>query len=157
MRLLGGLFALVMVFLPALALSHEAPPAIGFLSKDHAQALFSMTQDQWRANVRRTVAAGAGSAMETPETGVAMITRTPEGDLMVVRPLYTSGTDRPGLIQLTISFRGPRAALFTDAVLKEAVLVARLRMEPEYDLTESVDRTERNVFVVFDIFESGSE
>lgn len=156
MGFLGRLFALVMVFLPALAFSQEASPTIGMLSKDNVQALFSMTQVQWRANVRRTVAAGAGSAMETPETGVALVTRTPEGDLMVVRPLYTSGTAKPGRIQLTIRFGGARAELFTDAVLKEAVLMARLRMEPEYDLIESVDRTERSVFVVFDMLENTS-
>lgn len=39
-------------------------------------------------------------------------------------------------------------------MLQEAVRVARLRLEPEYNLIESVDRTERSVFVVFDVLEN---
>ncbi len=151
---LRGLAALAVVLLPNLALSQQRAPTFEIL--DDAPAMFSMTGEQWQENVRRRVAEGVASVMETPETGVAMVTRTAAGDLLVVRPYYIRGLNRPDLIQVTISYE-PEAALFTDDVLEEAILGALRRMEPEYDVSVTVERSEGGVIVFFGIEEAAPD
>ena len=150
---LRRLVSLAAVLLPAVAFAQQDAPAFDLLSKDDAQAMFSMTGDQWQENVRRRVAEGAASAMETPETGVAMVTRTAAGDMLVLRPFYINGTDKPDFIQVTVSYRGPRAALLTDSALDEAFDAAQRRMGPEYELGATVERTEDGLLVSLDIAE----
>ncbi len=73
MRFLIRFFALVIFLIPAAALSQqETIPTIEILSKDDARSLFSMTEEQWRANVRQSVAAGIAQAMGSAGRGCRM-------------------------------------------------------------------------------------
>lgn len=113
-----------------------------------------MTEEQWQANVRQSVAACIARALGNPETGVGMVMVTIEGGLLVVRPLYASDAATPDLIQVTVGYRDSWAALLTDAVLEEAVAAAKQQMEPEYYVTGSVERTDGGVSVFFKIVEN---
>ena len=149
--------AFLILLFPAVALAQQQAPAIEILSKDDARLLFTMTEEQWQANVRQSVAAGIAQAMGSPETGVGMVMVTAEGDLLVVRPLYVRDAATPDLIQVTVVYRDPRAAFFTDTVLEEAVAAAKQQMKPEYYVTGSVERTDDGVSVFFNIVENVSD
>lgn len=123
------------------------------LSKDDARVMFSMSKDQWLANVQQAVTTGVANAMGTPETGLGMATSTPGGDLLIVRPNYGENDQKPDFIQVTVGYREPRATLLTDSVLEDAIQAARAQMEPEYDVIGTVERLPGGVSVFFIITE----
>lgn len=144
--------AVVLLF-PLVAFSQEPAPTVEILSKDDARAMFSMTKEQWHANVRQAVAAGMARSMGTSETGFGMAMSTPEGDLLMVRPDYSKNEQKPYFIQVTIGYRDPRAEHLTDSALKDAIETAKAQMEPEYDVFGRVERIQGGVSTFFIITE----
>src|SRR3546814_10573040 len=79
--------------------SSDLTPTIEILSKDDARAMFAMTKNQWHSNVYQAVSAGMARPMGTPETGYGMAMNTPDGDLLVVKPVYSKNELTPDFIQ----------------------------------------------------------
>lgn len=158
MRHLVRLLLVLAAFVAAApVLAQQGGPALEMPSKDDAREWFSMNKERWQANVRRKVAAGAASALEAPETGVEMVTRTVGGEIMIIKPFYLSRLSKPDAIHVTVSYRGSKAANLTDSVVEEAVHTARRRLEPEYELNDAIDRTGRQLLVVLEILEAVPE
>jgi hypothetical protein len=147
------LLALLTLIFPVRALSQPIAPAVEILSKEDARTMFSMSREQWLANVRQAVAAGAVKSMGSPEMGIGMAMSTPEGDLLMVRPSYEDNNQRPDFIQVTVGYRNPRAVLLTDSVLQDAIRTAQQQMKPDYEVIGNVERLPRAVSVFFTIFE----
>src|SRR3546814_21079143 len=89
MKPIRQIAARMMLLLPATAVAQEATPTIEILSKDDARAMFAMTKNQWHSNVYQAVSAGMARPMGTPETGYGLATNTPDGDMPVVKQVYT--------------------------------------------------------------------
>lgn len=153
MRALAWFIVFITVLFPLLAFSQGTAPTVEILSKDDARELFSTTKEQWLARVRLTVTAGMTRPMGAPETGLGMVVNTPEGDLLMVMPSYGKNDQKPDFIQVSVGYRYPRAALFTDSVLKEAVQTAKVQMEPEYDVIGNVERIRGGLSIFFFITE----
>ena len=146
--------ALAIVIFPAVApAQNEAPAFAEIFSKDDARAWFAMTRDEWQENVRRNVAAGAASALEAQETGVALVARSAAGDLFVIRPLYLSGPEKPDVVHVTVHYRGARAAQFADPMVERALSDARRVLAPEFELNDGVERTAHRLVVVLEFLE----
>jgi hypothetical protein len=108
MRLLLALLALLF---PVRTFSQA--PAVEILSKEDARTVFSMSKEQWLANVQQAVVAGAARPMGSRENGIGMAMSTPDGDLLV-RPSYGDNNQRPDFIQITVGYRNPRVAPLTE-------------------------------------------
>jgi hypothetical protein len=157
MKSINKIAALMILLLPTAGAAQEATPTIEILSKDDARAMFEMTKEQWHSNVYQAVAAGAVMPMGTPETGYGMAMNTPDGDLLVVKPVYFGNDRSPDLIQVTVGYRPPRSALLTNADLEDAVRVAKIQMAPEYEVTASIEEIEGGVSIFFIIAERAQE
>ena len=129
---------------------------VEILSKDDAQAMFAMTENQWLANVQGAVASGMAKPIGTPESGVGMAMSTAEGDILMVGPSYGEDKQNPEFIQVTVGYRDPRSALFTDTALDETIQAAQSQMQPEYDVMANVERITGGVSIFFIITESKS-
>jgi hypothetical protein len=149
-----ALIAVLVVLFPFKVLAQEPAPMAEILSKDDAQAMFAMTEDQWLANVQGAVASGMAKPIGTPESGVGMAMSTAEGDILMVRPSYGEDKQNPEFIQVTVGYRDPGSALLTDAVLSETIQAAQTQMKPEYDVMGNVQRITSGVSIFFIITES---
>ena len=152
MRKLTVLMLVVVLYLPTATYSQDIASDIEILSKDDARAMFAMTRIQWVENVRRLVISGVTKAMGSPETGLAMATTTPTGQLMV-RPDYSGEGRKPYLVQVMIGYRYPMSALLTDSALNDAIQASKRQMEPEYDVIGNVERIRGEVAIFFIITE----
>lgn len=148
---------LAIVILSSVALGQQEPPAFEAVSKDDARAWFSMTRERWREKVRENVAAGTASALEAEETGVAMVTRSAAGNLLVIRPLYLRGLERPDAVHVTVHYRGAAAAQFTDTMVEQALSAARRALAPEFELNDGIERSATQLLVVLEILEKMPE
>ena len=149
-----ALFAALVALFPLIILAQEAEPMAEILSKDDAQAMFAMTEDQWLANVQGAVASGMAKPVGTPGSGFGMAMSTAEGDILMVRPSYGEDKQTPEFIQVTVGYRDPRSALLTDAMLQETIRAAQAEMKPEYDVMANVERIAGGVSIFFIITES---
>src|SRR3546814_358645 len=141
MKPIRQIAALMMLLLPATAVAQEATPTIEILSKDDARAMFAMTKNQWHSNVYQAVSAGMARPMGTPETGYGMAMNTPDGDLLVVKPVYSKNELTPDFIQVTVGYRYPRSAHFTEEVLEAAIGTAKTQVRHDDNVTGG--RTEK--------------
>jgi hypothetical protein len=148
------LLVAVMLLACSEAFGQEPSPSIEILSKDDARAMFSMTQEEWVANVRRSVDAGIATAMGTPETGFGMAMITPEGDRLLVVPDYSKSDQKPYFIQVTVGYTGERAALMPDPALADAIETAKVQMKPEYEVFGDFERYQNAVAIFFIIAEA---
>jgi len=73
------------------------------------------------------------------DTGNLIRKNTPDGDLLMVRPVYGENEQTPNFIQVTVGYRYPRSALLTDAALKDAIRAAKAQMMPDYDVIGSIE------------------
>ncbi len=149
MEVIRRIGTLMLLLLPVTVVAQEATPTIEILSKDDARAMFAMTKDEWIANLHQAVAAGAATPMGTPETGLGMAMNTPDGDLLVVRPIYSENEQTPDFIQVTVGYRYPRSTFLTDAALEDAIQAAKAQMMPDYDVTGSVEEMIGGISVFF--------
>ena len=147
------LIAVLVVLFPFKVLAQEPAPMVEILSKDDAQAMFAMTEDQWLANVQGALASGMAKPIGTPESGVGMAMSTAEGDILIVRPSYGEDKQNPEFIQVTVGYHDPRSAVLTDAALNEAIQAAQAQMKPEYDVMANVERITGGVSLFFIITE----
>lgn len=129
--------------------------ASDILSKADAASIFAMTRQQWEAQVTRTVSAGAAKRIGSPETGIGMATQTPEGHLLIVRPMYFTGEAKPTAIQVTVGYRPPFSDRFTDALVPEFTEETKRQMRPEYDVMVAGERMPGGFMLLFTIREAG--
>ena len=132
----------------------ESADASDILSKADAASIFAATRQQWEARVTRAVSAGAARRTGSPQTGIGMATQTPEGHLLIVRPMYFTGDARPTAIQVSVGYRPPFSNRFTDTLLSEFSEETKRQMHPEYDVEVAGERRPDGFMLLFTIREA---
>lgn len=109
-------------------------------SKADAIQMFSMSLDDWNANVISVHASGAGVGMGQPETGYGLAMQTAVGQVMVT-PHYTR-SDKPDFLQVAIAYPPAIARMLTLEALEESGKMHVEQMLPEFTLTHEVEKFE---------------
>ena len=118
------------------------------LSKDDARAMFAMTREQWILNVQAAASAGSAKAFGTPQD-ISMIMSKPDWDL-IVKPNYRGNESRPDIIQVTVAYRDPKAAvIFTDTAISSLTQQAKKQLAPEFDVHANAERIQNRVVIFF--------
>jgi hypothetical protein len=135
--------------------SAQGKPEIELLSKADAIRLFRLTKQQWLQEVRTAVASGQAVPTGGDPHMPGMTTTTVDGDIITVRLDYSKGDRKPLFVQVVIGYRPPRAKLFTDSTVKEALAEAKRQMAPEFEVVGSAERIEGGLAFFFELLEKG--
>jgi len=141
------------MFSISLPASAEEPPE-EILSKVDAQTVFAMSEKEWIANVRKAIDQGVARVTGSLESGIGMVTTTPEGSILIVRPMYFADKNRPSAIQVIVGYRPAYSKLLSDEKIKATVEEAKKEMLPDYLVHGEIKKIKDGTTVFFIIEEN---
>lgn len=107
-------------------------------SKADAAQMFSMSLDDWNANVLSVHTSGAGIGMGQPDTGYGLAMQTTVGRV-IITPHYTQPS-KPDFLQVTIGYPPAMARMLTLEALRESGKISIDQMLPEFTMTHEVEK-----------------
>lgn len=154
-----ALFAALLALSPLARGAYASDAEI--LSKDDATKMFTLSREEWNANVRAAVSAGRAKATRSVD---GTFTQYVFGDgwILGVIPLYEETSDRvPFAVQVSTAYRPSHfmtKRVEQDAELPSAVCQrARKSMQPEFSVSCATERAGGGVMFIFTITKAGGK